>query len=240
MPDANEDCLAEGAWAAAYKGEPKGRQPLDVVEECRATGVDSNARAWPDGGPTAPDGAIYAEGGARMNVVRYLLDEGADPNEFGYEDGIMLMAAALLGSVEAVERLLARGADPNLTYPTTFEGPLHWLTAKGGRESALAAAKLLLGAGADPNAKAAVGVEATLYYRDVTVIGETPLHRAAAYCSGDMIEVLVEAGANPSLKDSRGETALTWFSRHQRRAAHVKVARSYGKMLAYGEWVDRV
>ncbi|MEM8713079.1 MAG: ankyrin repeat domain-containing protein, partial [Planctomycetota bacterium] len=209
-----EESLALRAWKAAYSGEPAGCAPLVVVKECLAEGMDIDARAWPDGGPTALDGALYGDGGPRMDVVRFLLEEGADPNAFGYDDGTMLMAASLLSNVEAVQWLLARGADPNLTHPTTLEGPLHWVTAKGFRKEANATVRLLLDAGADPNAKAAVGVATTVFYRDVTVIGETPLHRAAAYCDGEVLEMLVDAGADPSIKDAHGESPLTWYSRH--------------------------
>lgn len=228
------------AWQAAYKGEPVGRDPLRVVQECLEAGMDIDARAWPNGGPTALDGALYGEGGARMDIVRFLLDAGADPNAYGYEDGTMLMAASLLSNVEAVELLLARGADPNRTHPATLEGPLHYVTAKGFAKDSNQAARLLLEADADPNARAAVGIATTVYYRDINVIGETPLHRAAAYCDGEMIDMLVDAGGDPSIKDAHGESPLTWYSRHQRGVDHVKVARSCAKRLAYGEWVDRV
>ena len=106
------------------------------------------------------------------------------------------------------------------------------------RKSATVVVRLLLQAGADPNAKAAVGAETSAYYRDITVIGETPLHRADAYGDGDMIRALLDAGADPSIKDGHGESALTWFSRHQRGVDHVKVERGVGKLLAYGEWVE--
>ncbi|MEM7310874.1 MAG: ankyrin repeat domain-containing protein [Planctomycetota bacterium] len=212
---------------------------MDVVRDCLAQGMEINARAWPSGGPTTLDGALYAEGGVRMDLVRFLLDEGADPNAFGYDDGTPLMAAALLADVEAVQLLLARGADPNRTHPATLEGPLHWLTAKGFGKGANAVLKLLLDAGADPNAKAAVGVPTTVYYRDVRVVGETPLHRAAAYCDGQALRMLIEAGADPAILDSHGESPLAWFSRHQRSTTHVEVERGVGKLLAYGDWAGR-
>lgn len=229
--------LARRAWNAACKatpeGEPAGAAPLDIIKECIELGMDLNARAWAGGGPTALDGAIYAEGGSRMGIVRYLLEQGADANAFGYEDGTMLMAAALLSNLEAIELLLAHGADPNLTHPTTLEAPLHSVTAKGFNANANAAAARLLDQGANPNAKAANGVPTAIYYRDITVIGETPLHRAAAYCDGDMIQLLLDRGADPSIKDAHGESALTWFSRHQRTVEHLVVARSVAKHLEY-------
>ncbi|MEM7516730.1 MAG: ankyrin repeat domain-containing protein [Planctomycetota bacterium] len=77
-----------------------------LSETASPKGMDLNARAWPDGDPTALDGAIYA---TRMDIVRAMLDEGSDPNALGYEDGTMLMGAALISNVEAIELLLERG-----------------------------------------------------------------------------------------------------------------------------------
>ena len=65
--------------------------------------------------------------------------------------------------------------------------------------------------------------------RDVAVVGETPLHRAAAYQSRETIQLLLDHGADPSLKDARGESPLSWASRHWR-------SRDTLRLLLYGNF----
>ena len=52
--------------------------------------------------------------------------------------------------------------------------------------------------------------------RDAFLKGETPLHRAAAYGDENMIKLLLEAGADPSIKDANGDTPISWGSWHLR------------------------
>ena len=52
--------------------------------------------------------------------------------------------------------------------------------------------------------------------RDVRTVGETPLHRAAAYASEATIQLLLEAGAILNVKDMNGDSPLTWASWHLR------------------------
>ena len=96
--------------------------------------------------------------------------------------------------------------------------------------------QLLLDAGANPNTKAKSGIPTATYYRDIEVVGETPLHNAAAYGSKEMIELLLKHNADPSLKDDRGESPLTWYSRHQRTSEHIKLDRDSRDLLLYGEF----
>jgi len=44
------------------------------------------------------------------------------------------------------------------------------------------------------------------------MVGETALHRAAAYQSQETIELLLNTGADKTLLDDRGESALSWAS----------------------------
>jgi len=76
-------------------------------------------------------------------------------------------------------------------------------------------------------------METGSYMRDVRVVGETALHRAAAYQSREVIELLLQAGADKILKDSHGESPLSWASRHWRE-------RDILKLPLYGKYEDSI
>ena len=216
MSDA-KTIASDECWSACYNDGD-----LDKVRELLDNGVDINLQAPCSGG--APlDAAI---GGGHMPLVRYLVERGADVNGVGYGSYTALMMAANQMSAEATQFLLDHGADPNLPSPTTGETPLHAVCAKAFGETANDVLNILLVAGANPNAKAKNGVATTTYYRDIRVVGETPLHLAAAYGDHAMIKALIDAGADPALKDDRGDSPLTWYSRHQRGVSHHRLVRS--------------
>ncbi len=219
--------LQNSCWTACYE-----TGDLEIVKDCLQKGLAINTRT-DYGGATPLDAAIY---GGHKHIFDYLISQGADVNSIGYEDGTMLMAAANQGKFEMLHILLENGADPNLASPLTGETPLHAATAKGFDPGTLECVQLLLEAGANPNAKAKSGIPTATYYRDIKVVGETPLHLAAAYGSSAMIKVLLQYNADPSLKDDRGESPLTWYSRHQRTSKHVRLERDSRDLLLYGEF----
>jgi len=219
--------LEKICWSACYNAGD-----LELVKECIAKGLDINVRTE-FGGATPLDASIY---GGHDHVFEYLISNGSDVNAIGYEDGTMLMAAANQGKYDMLNQLLAKGADPNLPSPTTGETALHAATAKGFVDGTYECVLLLLNAGANPNAKAKSGVPTSTYYRDIEVVGEGPLHLAAAYGSKEMIELLIKYGADLTLKDDRGESPLTWYSRHQRTTHHIKLERNSRDLLLYGKW----
>jgi len=51
-----------------------------------------------------------------------------------------------------------------------------------------------------------------------------------------MIELLIKFEADLPLKDDRGESPLTWYSRHQRTAEHIKLDRDSRDLLLYRKW----
>jgi len=223
----NQTELENECWKACYR-----TGDLDFVKDCIAKGLNINARAQISGA-TPLDAAIY---GGHDHIFRYLLEQGSDVNAVGYEGGTILMAAAYLGRYDMLQMLLAQDADPNLVSTITGEGPLHVAAAKGFSAGTLECVTLLLEAGANPNCKAKSGIETSTYYRDIQVVGETPLHLAAAYGSKAMIEVLLQYGADPALKDDRGESPLSWYSRHQRTSDHITLGRDSRDLLLYGKW----
>ncbi|MBT4099213.1 MAG: ankyrin repeat domain-containing protein [Gemmatimonadetes bacterium] len=191
-------------------------------------GVDINARA-PCSGAAPLDSAIF---GGHMDLVRYLIERGADITGEGYSDNTPLMAAANQNNPEAVELLLTEGADPNLASSVTGETALHASTAHAYADGMINCVRLLLAAGANPNVQAKSGVATDRYYRDTRLVGETPLHLAAAFGNEAMIRCLLDAGADASIRDAPGDSARTWFSRHRRNVPHIVVAREVGSLLA--------
>ena len=219
--------LLDECWKACYH-----RGDLDFVKGCLEKGLDINARL-PITGATLLPASIY---GGHRHIFDYLILNGADVNAIGDDGYTVLMAAANQGNLEMLEILLDKGADPNLASPITGETPLHAATSKGFSASYVDCVKRLLEHGANPNVKANFGVPTNTYYRDIKVVGETPLHLAAAYGSKEMIELLLSYKADPSLKDDRDESPLTWYSRHQRIKDHILLDRDSRDLLLYGKW----
>ncbi len=55
--------------------------------------------------------------------------------------------------------------------------------------------------------------------RDCRTRGETPLHRAAAFSSVEVIDALLGSGAKLDARDANGDSPLTWGSWHGRPPA---------------------
>ena len=71
-----------------------------------------------DQGFTPLHSAVATDAGeATAEIVRLLLEAGADPNAKSNEGGTPLHSAAYTGDLEIAELLLAYGADPNATGP---------------------------------------------------------------------------------------------------------------------------
>lgn len=126
--------------------------------------------------------------------IEQLLDR--DPSEVnGWStDGFQpLQLAAFFGRPEAVELLLARGAEVSTPARHQFHvTALH--AALAGPTPGIARA--LIAAGADVNARQQGGV--------------TPLQEAAANGALDLVRLLLEHGADPAATDDNGRTAADW------------------------------
>lgn len=163
----------------------------------------------------------------QSEVAQYLFEKGAE----AVHDCDSQMGAVNYGHPSLVRLLLAQGADPNYTYPETGETMLHLAALRGMLEANTECVRLLLEAGANPNVHCKVGVATPALDFGTKVIGETPLHRAAAFGSEEMIQLMVKAGADINATDAHGETPLTWYGRFQRRRPHLRLERGAGKYL---------
>ncbi|TVU30039.1 hypothetical protein EJB05_21642, partial [Eragrostis curvula] len=134
-------------------------------------GVRMNIDVVDGSGRTPLIHAIYGE---QVDIVKYLLEHGANKDRVDHEGFAPLHSAAGLGYYEIVELLLARGA---YTDPITCCGtPLHIAATEGQYRTI----KILLDHKADCNKK---------------VNGMTPLYFAVNAASVNCVKLLVEAGA---------------------------------------------
>lgn len=160
-------------------------------------------------------------------ALQALFENGWQIHEIGPDLG--LNGACFHGHRALVEFLLASGANPNFQQPETLETPLHSAICKAGRPQFNPIVKALLDHGANPNLGTKAGVETGAFMRDVRTRAETPLHRAAAYGDAEMISLLLEAGADKTIRDCNGDSPLTWASWHLRPGSILR-------LLAHGSW----
>lgn len=154
-------------------------------------------------------------------MARLLLDHGASVNakwsHYGEYGGTALMAAALKGFTNIMGLLLERGA--HIAMRDEIGGTALSEAAVGGH---LKAVELLMANGADQGdqigafiAASARGHERIAEYfvargLDVNATGPdkiTALMAASQYGHGKLVNILLELGADPCLRDSEGETA---------------------------------
>jgi len=161
-----------------------------------------------------------------LEVVRLLLDKGADVNAKADSGWTALMGAAWKGHLGVVKLLLEKGAKVD-------EGKDD-LTAIGAAAGGghLEVVKLLLEKGADVNA------------RDKD--GSTALMSAAGYGHLALLEVLLEKGVDVNARDKDGSTALMeaaakYYRQEQARAGvrqfirdTVESIRAIVRVLRYG------
>lgn len=142
-----------------------------------------------------------------LEIVKYLLDRGANPNATNHYGVSVLWIPCQRGLTNIVELLLEKGASPEIA-PSGIEAEERSISGWTPLYAAIksrqyAVVKILLGHGADPNA--------------VTSLGSTPFLLASEIGDLEVIKCFVEHGANldysPSGKEAdelniTGQTAL--------------------------------
>ncbi|NNE70107.1 MAG: hypothetical protein HKN29_07045 [Rhodothermales bacterium] len=188
----------------------------DLVLDIVRSGMPPDASDR-DGVPLIRWCAYYGD----VSAISFLIEAGASPELLG--PNFDLNGAAFHGHWRLCEYLLELGASPTVPLEDTQETPLHAATSVPGRPEFEVVVDVLLRAGADPNARSRPGIESGCFMRDVRTAGETPLHRAAAFGSSSMIEALIAAGGDVELRDTHGNTPLSWASLHDRPDAILRL-----------------
>ena len=145
-----------------------------------------------------------------VSAMRHLGDLGAELRTLGADLG--LIGAAFHGHWRLCEYLIEQGADPQSTLAESGETALHSALCKFESLPHERVVEVLLAAGAEVNAVTVPGVETGGFMRDARTKGETALHRAAAYGTANVIQMLIAAGAALDAKDANGDTPLGWGS----------------------------
>lgn len=150
-----------------------------------------------------------------VSAIRFLLANGESLDSLG--ENLGLNAACFHGHWQLCQFLSERGADANHTQPDTGETPLHAALCKATNRYAYEqVVRVLLAHGANPNCAAKNSAETGCFMRDCRTKGETPLHRAAAFGSEEVIQLLLDAGAIKDAKDMNEDSPLSWASWHLR------------------------
>ena len=180
---------------AAYNGR------LEIVQLLLDHGANPNAED--KDGATPLHKVSYGEYSSQergVGIARLLLERGVDPNARRKNKDIPLHWAAFQGRLEIVQLLLNHGANPN-AEDEDASTPLHKVSSGkyGSREHGVGIARLLLEHGVDIHAR--------------TKFHATALHRAAFSGKFDIVQLLLEHGANPNAENMHGEIPLHLVSR---------------------------
>eukprot|EP01063_Lacrimia_lanifica_P024397 TRINITY_DN32317_c0_g1_i1.p1 TRINITY_DN32317_c0_g1~~TRINITY_DN32317_c0_g1_i1.p1 ORF type:complete len:639 (+),score=310.50 TRINITY_DN32317_c0_g1_i1:49-1965(+) len=182
-----------------------------VVRELGKAGAD--VTLVPEVAPWVALIAATTDGDLQM--VKELIDAGADLNQRNICGFSALMEAAWNGRLEIVTTLLAAGADVNAKANNGWTALIGTASVKFPAEKDEAMLKCLLDAGADPNHNAGAemneGAPGTSALRRLAVGGGsdgTALQRACVGNWVNAVKMLLAAGADMSVYDSQKRTAL--------------------------------
>ena len=158
-------------------------------------------------------------------IIELLIKFGANPNQQFNENGHSVLSGLCYANSifktkgtnqkECIQLLLENSADVEIGYIPSNETPLHHATAPMGNEN-LDVIELLLQNDANPNSSTIPNISSHNFHYGAKTKGETPLHRAAAFCNEETIELLIKFGANKEIVDSSGESPLSWACWYRR------------------------
>lgn len=153
----------------------------------------------------------FAAESGDTNALAHYLSMGSNVNAavvcyiYGHRTATLLHVAVSSGQADAVEFLLARGANSNVP-DSSGNTPLMSVIGRGEHGDSLRVMQELLRGGADPN------------LRDFSSYGWTPLIHATVLDCTNMIRVLVDAGGDVNAPAADGSRPLHFVD-------HAEVAR---------------
>lgn len=181
-----------------------------VVAELLNRGFDPNTLS-----PSRDYGLILALREPSLLVTEILIKWPATQVEVrSVKDESPLMLAALHGLTDVCRQLIVRGADVN----KPGWAPLHYAATHGHLE----VMDLLL--------------EQYAYIDAASPNGTTPLMMAARYGTPEAVKLLLQAGADPSLKNSLGFNALDFALQADRKDSAALISAFVRSLQPKGSW----
>lgn len=195
--------LATRALAGAYEDFFVAilRDDASTINALLRRGFDPNTRD-----PKGQVGLVIAlQQGSTKAFAALMASRTINVEARNAQDESPLMMAAIKGNVDAVKALIARGADVN----KTGWAPLHYAASAGTPQHTTIIALLL---------------ENHAYIDAASPNGTTPLMMAAHYGSNEAVQFLLDEGADPTLKNQLGLTAVDFATRVSRTESAEKIA----------------
>lgn len=186
------------------------RDNADSIRALLQRGFDPNTR-----NPDGEHALTLAIREPSPKVAMLLIETPkAELDALNQHDESPLMLASLKGQLTVCEQLIAKGASVNKPGWT----PLHYAATHGHID----VMNLLL--------------EHHAYIDAASPNGSTPLMMAALYGTPAAVKVLLEAGADPLLKNTQGLSAIDFANRDQRTESAQLIAAFIRSLQPRGKW----